>query len=214
MQISADILIRLFSRCDKDLVKALVLFMNEYLPEFGIDTKLEIDHFLAQAAKETDSFKVLKEYADGKDYEYRQDLGNVYKGDGVKFKGHGMFMTTGRTNHAIAGKKIFENEIFGRERQVFAHDAVLDKPELLGTPQWAVASACIFWLEKDLSSLCLPDSELVTIKRKIGGKWTNYTCHPIEAISRKVNGGLNGFDDRKLFYQRISSSTILTQTFR
>ena len=210
MQIDADLLIRQFTRCDKTLVHALVPFLNRYLPAFGVDTRLEINHFLAQAAKETDSFRVLTEYADGTDYEGRQDLGNVFAGDGVKFKGHGIFMTTGRTNHAIAGRKIFENEVFGQARLRFADDAILQMPELLTAPQWAVASACIFWAEKDLSNLCKPDNVKVNIKRKIGGKWINHGCYPIEAISRKVNGGLNGFNDRKLFYQRLSETNILS----
>ncbi|MBA4849031.1 hypothetical protein [Emticicia sp. BO119] len=204
MQLSAEKIIQTFPRCNRSLVISLVPFLNLYLPTFGIDTKLEISHFLAQAAKETDSFQVLKEYASGADYEGRTDLGNVYKGDGIKFKGHGIFMTTGRTNHAIAGKKIYENDVFGEDRKVFVNDTILKHPELLCQPQWAVASACIFWLEKDLSNLCKSDVELVTIKRKIDGKWSNYECYPIEAISRKVNGGLNGFSDRKLFYRKIS----------
>lgn len=204
MILTPNILLSVFPNCDKELVTKLIPYLNEYLPAFGIDTKLEVCHFLAQAGHETDSFKVLVEYASGRDYENNIDLGNVFKGDGVKFKGHGIFMTTGRKNHQIAGEQIFELPVFGEERKVFAKDAVLDQPLLLSEPQWAVASACIYWKQKKLSNYCVPDKEMVSIRRLIKGKWVDYPCYPIEAITRLINGGMNGFVERKAFYEKLS----------
>lgn len=204
--ITPEILFKVFPKCNKDLVKALLPFLNQYLPAFGIDAKIEVCHFFAQAGHETDSFKVLIEYASGKDYEHNMDLGNAFAGDGVKFKGHGIFMTTGRKNHLIAGEQIFQLPVFGEERKVFANDAVLENPFLLAEPKWAVASACIYWKQKKLSELCVADNQMVSIRRLIRGTWVDYPCYPIEAITRRINGGMNGFDERKKNYVALQKA--------
>jgi predicted chitinase len=64
-------------------------------------------------------------------------------------------------------------------------------------------AALIFWIDKDLNSLCVPDNQKVTIKRLNSSGWYNYTCSPIEAITRKINGGVNGFEDRIKNYELL-----------
>ena len=71
------------------LMPDLADWMNKTCPLYEIDAPQEYCHFLAQACHETDRFKTLREYASGKAYEGRVDLGNTQPGDGVKFKGHG-----------------------------------------------------------------------------------------------------------------------------
>lgn len=206
MTLSPELIYQVFPLCHKPLVQELIPYLNEYLPAFGIDSKLEICHFLAQAGHETDSFKVLVEYASGNAYEYNLELGNVLKGDGPKFKGHGIFMTTGRKNHQLAGQQLAALPVFGQDRKIFDHDAVLDNPLLLAEPRWAVASACIYWKEKGLSAFCVADTQLVTLRRLIKGQWVNYACSPIEAITRRINGGMNGFQERKRYYLTLKDA--------
>ena len=186
------------------IVKGFVYTFNKYADYFGIDTVLEVCHFIAQIAKESDQFNAYREYASGSAYEGRKDLGNIYKGDGVLFAGRGGIQTTGRTNTTSAGRELLKLPfINSTEKKLFEKDGILRKPQLLEDPVWGTLSSLIYWNQRDLNSLCRPDNENVTIKRYNGTKWYNYSCKPIEAITRKVNGGLNGFADRVKYYNLL-----------
>jgi hypothetical protein len=56
-------------------------------------------YILATAFHESDRFRAMVEYADGKAYEFRKSLGNTVAGDGPKFKGRGFVQVTGRRNY-------------------------------------------------------------------------------------------------------------------
>ena len=96
------------------LMPALADWMNTLCPSYEIDTAREYGHFLAQACHETDHFKTLREYASGSAYEGRADLGNTQAGDGIRFRGRGIFQTTGRANYLQLGIKK------GRDHQAIA----------------------------------------------------------------------------------------------
>lgn len=64
----------------------------------------------------------------------------------------------------------------------FGDDTLVKNPELLTTPTNAVRSACWFWDSHHLNELA--DE----------GKF--------ETITRRINGGLNGYAERKAFYAR------------
>jgi putative chitinase len=87
--------------------------------------------FIGQCAEESDGFKTLREYASGREYEGRRDLGNIYPGDGVRYKGRGIIETTGRANYAACSK-------------FFAVDFVTH-PELLEVFPYAAHSAAFYW---------------------------------------------------------------------
>jgi putative chitinase len=61
--------------------------------------------FMAQCKVETAGFKSLHEWATGDKYEGRKDLGNIYPGDGRKFKGRGFIHLTGRGDYTKCNEK-------------------------------------------------------------------------------------------------------------
>lgn len=67
---------------------------------------IQLANFMAQSRVETAGFTTLEEFADGSAYEGRKILGNLYKGDGPKFKGRGFLQLTGRENYTKCSKAI------------------------------------------------------------------------------------------------------------
>lgn len=178
---------------------------NNFADYFGIDAPLEVAYFFSQVGHECDQFNAFEEYASGEKYEGRKDLGNVYKGDGVKFKGHGALQTTGRTNHHLANEALLKLDFLTpAEMALFKGDGAVKTPTLLSIPKWAALSAMIYWASKDLNQLCVPPDQNVTIRRfdKVK-KWYDYVCKPNEAITRKINGGVNGLDERIALFQKM-----------
>ncbi|MBL8484001.1 MAG: hypothetical protein JNJ60_17520 [Rhodocyclaceae bacterium] len=167
------------------LMPALAEWMNKLCPGYEIDTAPEYAHFLAQACHETDHFRTLREYASGKAYENRADLGNTRPGDGMRFKGRGIFQTTGRANYLQLGIRKGRRDMF------------VNNPELLEQPEYAVWSACEYWATRNLNDAANhADSD--RLKKKYRGAVIDVS--PVEFISLTINGGYNGMDDRKKYY--------------
>lgn len=141
--------------------------LEEGCIRYGIESPLEKAHLLAQVAHESDNFRTAQEYASGRAYEGRKDLGNTQPGDGVRFKGRGLIQCTGRTNYTR-----YSRWKYGDDR------AVRDPVMLERLPD---AADVVFWywtVERPrLKSLALADN--------------------LEAVTRQVNGGLNGLADRR-----------------
>lgn len=190
-------------------INGFVYVYNKYADYFGVDTLLEVRHFVSQLAHESDQFNAYEEYASGKAYNGRADLGNIFPGDGERFKGRGPIQNTGRKNYQKVGQEILQLPFLtDAERKLFENDGILKNPGLLQDPVWGTLAAFIYWTDKDLNSLCVPDNQKVTIKRFNGTKWYNYTCSPIEAITRKINGGMNGFAERVKYYELLKKNIV------
>lgn len=104
---------------------------------YVINTTDRQTHFIAQCAHESDGFKTTVEYADGRAYEGRKDLGNTRKGDGAKFKGRGLIQLTGRFNYAAATKALSQDFVAHPER-------VAEFPAAANVSGW-------FWSTHDLN---------------------------------------------------------------
>lgn len=138
------------------------------MEQFAINTPLRIEHFIAQAAHESDSFNAIEEYASGRVYEGRLDLGNTQPGDGPRYKGRGPFQLTGRSNYR-------NFTAWMRSFNPAAPDFEAN-PDLVETKPWAAWSAIWFWTVKNLNVLADRDD--------------------LRGVTKVVNGGYNGYEDR------------------
>jgi putative chitinase len=160
-----------------EIIDPLVKYLNIHMPKYEVNTYLRVCHFLSQAAHESASFRTLEEYASGAAYEGRKDLGNTKPGDGVRYKGRGIFQLTGRANYRTIGAKI------GMDLE--------NNPELAESPEVSVLTALEYWQSRKLNALADADN--------------------VELITRRINGGLNGFDDRKKYLAR--SKQVIPKNF-
>jgi len=67
---------------------------------------VQLANFMAQSRVETAGFTTLEEFADGTGYEGKTILGNIYQGDGPRFKGRGFLQLTGRDNYTKCSNAI------------------------------------------------------------------------------------------------------------
>lgn len=166
-------------------VKALVDAVNQFGPKVGLDQPHRLAQFLAQIMHESGGLKYNKELwgptAQQKRYEGRKDLGNTQKGDGSKYRGYGIIQLTGRDNVTRFYKWCVKNG--------FDVPNFVDKPELIANAPWSGLAAIWFWDQGNQS-----------------GKSLNVYADrgDIENITRLVNGGLNGYDDRLSYYDRTA----------
>ena len=100
-------------------------------------------------------------------YSLRMGNGDEASGDGYRYCGRGFIQTTGLNNYKAFSK--------------YAGIDCVNKPELLETIQYAIESACYFWKINNLNTLS--DS-------------TNKNEDVVLSITKIVNGGTNGYDDR------------------
>lgn len=157
---------------DPKILEEFVKYFNQHYKKYKVDNYLRVCHFIAQAAHETAGFKTLQEYASGAAYEGRKDLGNIYPGDGKKFKGRGIFQLTGRSNYVNYGAKIGKN--------------LEADPPLAAEAEVSMLTACEYWNSKNLSELADKDD--------------------VTSITKKINGGLNGFEDRKFLLTKTKAA--------
>jgi len=91
--------------------------------------------FLAQIAHESGELRYKEELSSGQQYEGRSDLGNIYTGDGKRFKGRGLLMITGRANYKEYGISL------GLD--------LINKPELAIEPLNSALIAGCYWTKKE-----------------------------------------------------------------
>lgn len=177
--ITTDILAQIAPLAPKKLLEELTPWIAAEMCYREINTLNRASFFLSQAAHETDGFKTLTEYASGRAYENRHDIGNFVAGDGVRFVGRGIFQTTGRANYEQVSKNLGVDFV--------------THPELLATPEWAVKSAGIYWKKIKGNGLAdLPDT------------WRSATKHysPFQYLSYRINGGLTGYASREVYLKK------------
>lgn len=170
-------------RPDKSNINSIVIALDEFGPRTGLDKPHRLAHFIPQLAHESGRFKYDREIwgptAAQRGYEGRKDLGNTVKGDGKKFAGRGPIQLTGRGNVTRFYKWCVAE---GLEPPDF-----IKNPDLINTDPWEGLSAIWYW------SVGNPTGKSLSVFAD---------SNDIEMITRRVNGGMNGFDDRLALYTR------------
>lgn len=137
-----------------------------------INTRLRIAAFLAQIGHESGSLVYSKELG-GPQY--------FAKYDGRKDLGN----TQPGDGARFAGRGLIQvtgRTNYGKASQaLFGDDRLLRNPELLEQPEWAAKSAVWYWTTRNLNALADAD------------RFTD--------ITRAINGGTNGLEDRKARYR-------------
>ena len=169
---------------DQSNMRSVLVALQKFGEKTGLDKPHRLAHYLAQLGHESAWFKYDREIwgptPAQRRYEGRRDLGNVRKGDGSKFRGRGPIQVTGRSNY-----RRFTTWC----RRVISSDApnFEEKPKLLNTDPWEGLSPIWYWAEGNPTGKSL-------------NKYAD--ANNIEMVTRRINGGLNGYSDRIQRYVR------------
>lgn len=177
----------------------LVAALNEFLPQYEIDTLEKVACFLAQCGHESGYFSrfienlnysaaglltVFSKYFKTVDHANKYDrrpeaIANlVYAnrmGNGDEASGDG-WKYRGRGMLQITGRNNYK--LFAESQGMTIDEAV----EFMGTYEGSVKSACEFWKKNKLNDLCSEEQ--------------------FSTLTRRINGGLNGLSDRLAIYKK------------
>ena len=176
--------------------------LNDVLDKYEINTLPRVQQFLAQIAHESagltafvenlnysrdsllkvfskyftaanvDAYAKQPEKIANRVYANRLGNGNENSGDGWKYRGGGAIQCTGKVNYQLM------NKLIGGEDFV-------EKPELLRALPYSIESACAWWRNSGLNQ-----------------KADLNTQDGFLAITKAINGGTNGLEDRKNWWNK------------
>lgn len=166
------------------LDNAVTLVTN--LVKYQINTPLRVIHFISQLHHESGGFTASIEkisYQKAQEkYQNHKYLGNKLPGDGYRFRGRGLIQLTGRNNY--------------QRFKDYSGIDIVNNPDLASRTDISIQIACWFWTS--------------------GSAWGNLNKYAdkddIIAITKGVNGGLIGLEDRKkqyAFYKQFDLFAIL-----
>lgn len=170
------------SRTVPDRIAGGIVANQGFIAQGGIDTPLRLCHFMAQLAVESAHFTVTLEFASGRAYEGRLDLGNTQPGDGPRFRGRGLIQTTGRANYGEARddiRRMLGPGVAVPDFQVEPHNQQLEQFP------WALLAGIVYWRRRNINRHADRDD--------------------VEAVTRAVNGGLNGLTERTRYLARAKA---------
>jgi len=152
--------------------------LNAAMAHWSIDTPRRMAAFLAQIGHESGQLRYVKELG-GDQYLVRYDTGNLALrlGNTPEADGDGQ-LYCGRGLIQITGR----NNYRACSMALFEDERLLKRPQMLEEPQWAAESAAWFWHSRGLNQLA--------------------DRGEFNRITRHINGGLNGLEDRLRLWAR------------
>ena len=197
MRITSEQLKSILTNCKEPVMWAALL--SDILPQYKINTSIRVAQFIAQTGHESAHYNVLREnlnysaealrkvfgkyfptddfaktYARQPEkianrvYANRMGNGNEASGDGWLYRGRGIIQITGKNNYRMCSMYLFGD------------DRLLQDPGLLLEPEYALRSACWFWLANDI----------------------NRVAEDVRTATRIINGGTHGLADREQLYAK------------
>jgi len=170
------IILAVAPKARREIARGLAYAMPEIVSKYGVKTPLDQAHFLAQTAHESDGFQTTVEYATGDAYDTRTDLGFTKAKDGDGRK--------------FKGFGLIQETGPNNQREVATDLGILAEwkkdPRILAAFPWAALSAGHYWKSRHISALANRDD--------------------VEAVTRRINGGLNGLADRKTYLRRAKAA--------
>lgn len=158
-------------------IAQLLPAVRDCLRDCGCITINRIAMWCAQIGHESAGLRYMEEIASGAAYEGRADLGNIYPGDGVRFKGRGPIQVTGRTNYTVLSRWAYTRGLVPTAAFFVEH------PDQLASDTYGFIGVTWYW----------------TTQRPMNDA---ADAQNVELATRYVNGGLNGIDDRRSRYSR------------
>lgn len=149
---------------------------TEAMGAAGITNVNRAAMWCAQLGHESVGLKYMREIASGAAYEGRADLGNVHPGDGVRYAGRGPIQITGRGNYATLSRWAHGRGL------VPSPTFFVDNPVALEQPRYGFLGAVWYWTAARPQINGLADGR------------------DLVAVTRAINGGTNGLDDRRQRY--------------
>jgi predicted chitinase len=159
--------------------------INDTCTRFNISTPIQQLCFLAQVGHESGSLFFTEELASGAAYEGRKSLGNTQPGDGIRFKGRGLIQITGRANYKAVGDALGVDFV-GNPALLGGKNVNVCTPDQIKN---AALSAGWYWDSRKLNTI----AGSIDIMQPIdsGTNLDNFIL-----LTRKINGGTNGLNDR------------------
>ncbi|MDQ1165894.1 glycoside hydrolase family 19 protein [Flavobacterium sp. SORGH_AS_0622] len=192
-----------------ELIQQLNTKYNTVLNRYGLDTQLKRVHFWSQLYHESKLVpraenlnysaerllkifpKYFKDLETAKQYErnpekianlvYANRMGNgdVESGDGWRYRGRGFIQLTGRNNYEALAKHL-------------NNDNIISESELLLSEVNALVSALWYWQRNNINTVITSNNDL-----------------SIEKVTKKINGGSNGIEDRKALFKEVSKLKLI-----
>jgi len=187
-----------------ELIQQLNTKYNTVINKYGLTTNLQRQHFFSQLYHESKLVpraenlnysaerllkifpKYFKDLETAKRYDRqpekignlvysnRMNNGDVASGDGWKYRGRSFIQITGKVNYEALAKHL-------------NNENILTDPDLLLSEVNAMVSALWYWQTNKINSVIDADTDL-----------------SIQRVTRKINGGLIGIEDRKKIFKEVS----------
>ena len=173
MQITADQLALIYKNALRANIDKFIYPLNAAMTQYGIATPAVIAAFLAQIGHESGQLRWVEELASGAAY----DTGKLAEklGNSTEKDGDGQ-RYKGRGLIQITGKYNYK-----LASKALGYDFVKE-PQKLSLPEYATKSAAWFWADRKLNQLAERGD--------------------FYGITKRINGGLNGIDDRLEIWNR------------